>query len=350
MKTQCSYHQSIEIKEDRKKLRFRVDHKFVELQKNIVRKTVHDFFREGVLPTLDKLMERIKANDEIPLIGHTTLHTLLKKKYITYVKHKRNSYLPERDDLLAWRRQYLEDIRKYRAEGRNIYFLDETWVNAGDVTVKAWHDETIKSGRDDYIRGLTTEPANPSGKGKKLIVLHLGSAEGFVEGGFLSFVSKKNSSEYHDEMNGDTFREWFEAFLGKLHDNCVIVMDNASYHSVREEKVPSSSWKKNDIQNWLHVKGYEFRDTMIKGQLLSIVKEVRAKHDKCAIDTLAESHGKIVLRLPSYHCELNPIEMVWSMVKGYVTSNNSTFKMSDVLQLLRQGIERVTAENWRKFC
>ncbi|XP_033212474.1 uncharacterized protein LOC117170062 [Belonocnema kinseyi] len=158
----------------------------------------------------------------------------------TYVKRKRNSYLIERDDLFAWRLKYLEDIRKYRGEGRTIYFLDETWVNAGDVRVKAWHDEIIKSGRDAYIRGLTTGPANPSGKGKRLIVLHIGSQEGFVEGGLLCFESKKNSSDYQDEMNGDTFREWFNAILGKLHDNCVIVMGNASYHSVKEEKVPSS--------------------------------------------------------------------------------------------------------------
>lgn len=38
----------------------------------------------------------------------------------------------EREDLIVWRRNYLYDIRKYRKEGRQIYYLDEAWLNAGD--------------------------------------------------------------------------------------------------------------------------------------------------------------------------------------------------------------------------
>ena len=29
-----------------------------------------------------------------------------------------------------------------------------------------------------------------------------------------------------------------------------------------------------------------------------------------------------VLRLPTKHCEYNPVEMIWSQIKGYVASHN----------------------------
>lgn len=64
---------------------------------------------------------------------------------------------------------------------------------------------------------------------------------------------------------------------------------------------------------------------------------------------MAKDAGHTVLRLPSYHCEFNPIELAWAMVKGYVKSNNTTFKIDDVRALLNTGIERVTDEHWKNF-
>ena len=145
--------------------------------------------------------------------------------------------------------------KTYREEGRHIYFLDETWVNASDCTSKTWVDGTIKSHRDAFLKGLSTGAVNPSGKGKRLIVLDIGSEDGFLPGGLLCFESKKNTRDYHDEMNGDTFREWMEGILPHLKPNSVIVMDNASYHSVKLDKAPTSNTKKADIIKWLEDKG-----------------------------------------------------------------------------------------------
>ncbi|KAJ8911297.1 hypothetical protein NQ315_003288 [Exocentrus adspersus] len=51
-------------------------------------------------------------------------------------------------------------------------------------------------------------------------------------------------------------------------------------------------------------------------------------------DEMAASRQITVLRLPPYHCELNPIELVWAQVKGDVARNNTSFKLSDVKILL----------------
>ncbi|XP_026819587.1 uncharacterized protein LOC113558321 [Rhopalosiphum maidis] len=247
-------------------------------------------------------------------------YKLLKDLQFEYTKRNRNSALTEREDLILWRRKYIADIRRYRKEGKTIYFLDETWINAGDCSSRVWFDKTVKSHRDAFNRGLTTGSKNPIGRGKRLIVVHIGSTEGFVAGCLLCFESKKNTSDYHDEINGDTFFEWFCSVLPLLKDDSVIVMDNAPYHSVKKDHLPTPSWTK-----------------------------IKHQYDLFIIDEEAKKHNQIVLRLPPYHCELNPIELAWSVVKGHVKKNNTTYKLNDVRQLFNDGIKKVTPEMWSNF-
>jgi transposase len=56
---------------------------------------------------------------------------------------------------------------------------------------------------------------------------------------------------------------------------------------------------------------------------------------------MAKKEGHTVIRLPPYHCELNPIELVWSQVKGYVARNNTTFKMEDVRRLVYEAFDKI---------
>lgn len=333
---------------NKKKRRLNFEQKLDEFDKNAIRRKVHLFYREG-RPTVSKVLQAVNDDPLLPSFSRTTLWRLLKELNFSYSKSQRNSYLTEREDLILWRRRYLRSIREYRQLGRPIYFLDETWVNAGDIPQKAWVDHTIKSSKDAFLRGLTTGAPKPTGKGKRLIVLHIGSDKGFVEGGLLDFESKKNTSDYHDEMNGQTFFDWFVRILPLLEENAVIVMDNAPYHSMKLEKVPTSSSKKQDVIAWLEAKHIEFDPTMLKVELLEIVKRKKPQFDKYIIDEEAKKHNKTVLRLPPYHCELNPIELVWSKVKKYVKENNVTFKIDDVTKLLKEGVKRVTAADWGNY-
>ncbi|PSN56834.1 hypothetical protein C0J52_08287 [Blattella germanica] len=54
---------------------------------------------------------------------------------------------------------------------------------------------------------------------------------------------------------------------------------------------------------------------------------------------MAKEQGKLVIRLPPYHCELNPIELIWAQVKGYVARNNKTFNIKDVKRLLAEAVQ-----------
>lgn len=162
----------------------------------------------------------------------------------------------------------MRELKQLRQEGKKIFYLDETWVNAGHTVNKVWVDETVKTPRQAFLDGLSTGLKNPSGKGKRLIVLHIGSEEGFVaEDGLVVFESKKDG-DYHADMNADFFENWFNDILPKLPNNAVIVMDNASYHSRFIDKAPTTKTLKADIQRWLNRHNITYRDNMVKAELL----------------------------------------------------------------------------------
>jgi len=215
--------------------------------------------------------------------------------------------------------------------------LDETWV-----------DTTVTSTRG-INRGLTTGQKEPSRKGKRIHVLHIGSSEGFVPGGLLCFESKTKSTDYQDEMNGDTFYEWFVKTLPLLKENAIIVMDNASYHSVKKHSIPVKSRRKPEIINWLEIKGVIVEHPTVKNDLMEKVNKIKNQYDQYVIDEYAKQNNKIILRLPPHHCELNPIELAWSSVKSYVRTHNNTFELIDVLMLLKKGVEHVTPKMWKNF-
>ena len=56
-----------------------------------------------------------------------------------------------------------------------------------------------------------------------------------------------------------------------------------------------------------------------------------------------------VLRLPVAHCELNPIELAWASVKGYVAEQNRDYTLAEVERLTPEGFKHTT-EMWRHFC
>lgn len=334
---------------NRKKRRLCFKEKIDKFVKNAIRQKIHEFYINKELPTLIQVLKAVNADKNLPTYKRSTFHLLLKQLNFTFISRHHNSILIERDDIIIWRRNYLRNIKRYREEGRQIYYLDETWVSATDVTNRVWMNKTIRSKKDVVLRKLAIESISSTEKDKRLIVLHIGSAAGFVPGKPLCFISKKNAGDYYDEINSDTFLKWLKNILPLLQDNAVIVMDNAPYNSVKVEKIPNSTWKRGEIIKWLESKGNEIPETMVKAELLQIVQQQKDKFDKYVIDEIAEQYNKTILRLPPYHCELNPIQMVWSMIKRYVKCNNNTFKIQEVKLLFQEGIERMTTEHWRNF-
>ncbi|CAB3224551.1 unnamed protein product [Arctia plantaginis] len=66
-----------------------------------------------------------------------------------------------------------------------------------------------------------------------------------------SHHANAKTGDYHGDMNGPTFYKRVDENLkDKLLPNSVVVMDNASYHSVQVEKKPTISSFKREMQDW----------------------------------------------------------------------------------------------------
>lgn len=105
--------------------------KLDSFDKTAIRQKVHRFFMEGELPTIDKIHQKINEDDTLPNFSKTTLRRVLKHLKFKFQKKNRKSALIERPEIILWRTKYLKEMEGYRNENRNIFYLDETWVNAG---------------------------------------------------------------------------------------------------------------------------------------------------------------------------------------------------------------------------
>lgn len=124
--------------------------------KENIRRIVHSFFFEKKIPTLRKVLSRMREQDHLPLIGKSSLDKVMEDLQFKYRKNQRKSMLLERSDIVCWRRDYLRQIKRHRLDGRTIYYTDETWVNVGTTTSRCWQDTTVQSARDAALRGLST--------------------------------------------------------------------------------------------------------------------------------------------------------------------------------------------------
>ena len=104
-------------------------------------------------------------------------------------------------------------------------------------------------------KGLAQGSFQLAGKGQRFIILHAGSADKrFLPGCRLVFRGSRGSEDYHQEMKGKCFNDWFEHKLLPVLDNpSVIVLDKATYHNVRVPGIesPTMAWKKAQIIEWL---------------------------------------------------------------------------------------------------
>ena len=94
------------------------------------------------------------------------------------------------------------------------------------------------------------------------------------------------------------------------------VIDNASYHSVQEDKCPTQASRKADIQAWLTRKNVALSNDVLKVELLELCRTHRPLPTYMyVVDETLKQHGHIAIRLSPYHAELNSIELIWAMLK-----------------------------------
>jgi transposase len=275
----------------------------------------------------------------------TTLWRSLNRIGFTYGLGKRRSALKERDYVLVARRKYLRNKIANRNENGTLkrpeVYLDETYLNKNHSSTKTWSLE-----EDGHMVN------KPSGKGERLIILHAITQKGWVKGAKLVFQSNRVSGDYHGQMNYDNFSKWFsEQLIPNIPENSIIIMDNAKYHNVLAEDIfPTPRSKKEDLINWLiqNRPDISISDDMLRPELYDICKR-EGLTPKFRIDEIAEAHGHSILRTPQYHCELQPIEHCWGVLKDECR-RTCDFTVKGMKKNLDKAFRKVTAATCKKVC
>ena len=146
-------------------------------------------------------------------------------------------------------------------------------------------------------------------------------------------------------MNATVFEDWVKnKLIPALTEPTCVVMDNAPYHSREcpDTKSPTMKTLKEDMKTWLRSNGIEFNEGLLKPEIYTIIKQHKPKKEY-VVDRMLQAHGHMVLRLPAYYCDLNPIELIWAFIKNQVARENTTFKLNDVKQLTDKAFNDVTA-------
>ena len=152
--------------------------------------------------------------------------------------------------------------------------------------------------------------------------------------------------DYHDNINAESYEKYFENVCKLLKPNSVIIIDNASYHSRNADDV--SKWKKSRFQDWLKDHKIPFRPDALRTELWMLCKIHRATNTSKVIDNIANRDGHEVLRLPTYHCDLNAIELIWADEKNFVACENKEMTLKSVEKLFRKRRAEITAEMCKK--
>ncbi len=318
----------------------RPPHKIKPCLETVIRHRIRELNRQGSHVSLRTLSNWIGENYE--KINHATLGRSLQRMGFVYGKSLTKHIFKERDDVIIARRVYLrEKIANRTRDGKTLrpeVYLDESYINVNHSSSNTWYFEE----EGPWVQ-------KPSGKGKRLILVHAMTESGWVEGAKLVFEAKKQTGDYHGQMNSKNFLKWFtEMLLPFIPRESLIIMDNAPYHNIYVEGsfYPTSSTKKSELQSWLQKNHPEvYQEKMLRAELMAICKKLCPK-PKYELDRIAESKGHKILRTPQYHPELQPIEKCWAVVKNYCASK-CDYTIIGLREHLEDGFKKVTPKTCR---
>ena len=149
------------------------------------------------------------------------------------------------------------------------------------------------------------------------------------------------------------YADWFENTLTvnlPKERKVVVVMDSAKYHCRFIAKAPTMKMKKGEVIAAMSKHDIEISNPIptklvLLEKILIILKNIVKQY---VIDCMTEKARYSILRLPPYHCILNPTELAWNQLKYHVGHLNvytsRPLNVVDLIQYLCK--ENVSTENW----
>lgn len=310
--------------------------------RRVIRDIIQHFYTvEKRVPTCPKLLAAVKEKINFPWGVHSLRRLLNNMGFKWKGCQSKRVVLIERPDIVNWRCQYLKQIKLFREQSREIVYLDESWVDSNLTFNKCWQ-------RKDTVGVLKNNSSS-----NRLILVHAGSRNGFVPNALLIFKAGKVTGDYHGQMNSQNFDKWIaEKLLPNLPEKSVIVMDNAPYHCIQNNKPPSKYALKKDMELWLSSNKIPFNETMRKSELMNLINQHKPTNKIYKIDEQLKSHGHEVLRLPPYMCDLSPIELIWAQAKRKLREQNITgdLSLTKLENSTKEAFSQISKQDWISCC
>jgi hypothetical protein len=164
-------------------------------------------------------------------------------------------------------------------------------------------------------------------------------------------------------MNGAKFENWLKEIIPMMQMEAgnlqpVLILDNAPYHcrideSTRVPRVKNNS-RKGQMIDWLEERGISVPKICTRAILDEMIEKITCEnphlYNRRIVEGICRSAGIEVLWLPPYHCELNPIEMVWAQLKNRIREKSkANDKLDAVISLGREVLESISNETVKKI-
>ncbi len=322
-----------------------------------IRVLIHQTWTQKALgPTVDEIRKKILREfpdpENIPYKSDKSFRLLLRAMGFRHTKMQREWIVFQQPDILNKRAEYLRCKQEYDNCQAKFYWLDETWLDENHHCKKRWIDMKLVHDPSEAKRlGITPTTTKVINRGKRLIILHTMSEDGWVDGGLWTNATKGQLADYHQDMNADAFEAYLRELCPKLGKGAVLIMDNAPYHTRNLFPMPTQSSRYNEMTAFCDKHGIDYPaeratadrrvpDRLHKGAFWEHWVKPHVEKQKQSImyaaEAIALQFGVKILRLPPYHCFFNPIEMAWGNVKGHVAKENSCEKVAKKLDLVKE--------------
>jgi len=232
-------------------------------------------------------------------------------------------------------------------------YLDESFVHHH----YARHDDILFDPTD-----VLDKPAKAKHKGQRYCFI-AAIAEGGVDATKLLALDifrggktpgKKVTKDYHGMFDHQYFVGWFQRLLHEMSaadlKNAIICMDNAKYHKGKPIDTPKYNNRKADLVEACRKYSIDICATDTKPVIWKKLKVYVQANVLPVVVEMAHKAGHEVIYTPPHHSDLQPIELPWATVKGYVGRQynvHTTFK--DVHERLVRGFELVSSSTMHGF-
>lgn len=108
-----------------------------------------------------------------------------------------------------------------------------------------------------------------------------------------------------------------------------------------------------ELQLWLKKHSISYDSTALRKELLLICQANKQPAKYVLDEYVSKTTDHRIVRLPPYHCQYNPIEMIWSLTKRYFDTHvgrNNDFSLENTDKIWLEALESVTPEFWRSCC